>query len=594
VGIRANPFALLLRSIRADQRERIRVLITGHRGRIITLSILTFAAGVFEALFLVVVTRTALAIADDQDVTGLVAGWSVGIPWALVISLLLLLARLATSLSGVATSVTLSRLISNDLRRQLVSAFLRASWAVQQAEPVGRLQQLSTAFVRGILDVISALTFTISMLMNLVALLVIAVVVDPVASLVVVVALVALGAVLAPIRVRIGYRSHSAANAQLELSRLVSEFGDLGLEMQTFGVGEQFSDRIKALSTDMANRQGEADLFRGYLPHLYTFLAFGAVVLGLVVAASVGVGELSAIGAVMLVMLRSLTYGQQLQSASGMLFASLPFLDEVENTLERYQSNTATQGHVEIRSIEELRAENVSFAYAQDRFALENVSFSIRRGEIIGIIGPSGAGKSTLVQLLLGLWEPTSGSIFVNGVPLTDVDRSSWTRLVSFVPQDAHLSTGTVAENIRFFRDDIEVADIRGALEKANLSSDVDNLADGLETHLGERGLQLSGGQRQRMSIARALVANPQLLILDEPTSSLDVTSESMIRQTIARLKGEVTVVVIAHRLSTLDMCDRLMVIDGGHLMAFDTPERLRADSVFYRNALLLSGIEQQ
>jgi ABC-type multidrug transport system fused ATPase/permease subunit len=222
------------------------------------------------------------------------------------------------------------------------------------------------------------------------------------------------------------------------------------------------------------------------------------------------------------------------------------------------------------------------------------VCFSIRRGEIIGIIGPSGAGKSTLVQLLLGLREPTSGSVFVNGVPLTDVDRSSWTRLVSFVPQDAHLSTGTVAANIRFFRDDIEVADIQGALDRANLSSDVDKLADGWKTHLGERGLQLSGGQRQRMSIARALAGKPQLLILDEPTSSLDVWSESMIRSTVAGLKGDVTVIVIAHRLSTLDMCDRLMVIEGGHLTAFDSPERLRGDSDFYRNALLLSGIEQR
>lgn len=329
----------------------------------------------------------------------------------------------------------------------------------------------------------------------------------------------------------------------------------------------------------------------GSLPHLYTTLAFGAVVLGLIVAASVGVRELSAIGAVMLLMLRSLSYGQQLQSASGGLASSIPFLEQLDATVAHYRATAATRGSRVLHSIGDIAADDVGFAYSPDLPVLRDVSFRIARGEIVGVIGPSGAGKSTLVQLLLGLREPTSGSITVGEVSLTEIDRNWWTHAVSFVPQDPHLFTGTVAENIRFFRDGITDDQVVRAAQMANVAADIEALPNGYATHLGERGVQLSGGQRQRLSIARALVGDPHLLVLDEPTSALDVHSESLIRRTVADLRGRVTVIVIAHRMSTLDMCDRLMVIEGGRLMAFDPPERLRSNSEFYRQALVMSGI---
>ncbi|MFM8484076.1 MAG: ABC transporter ATP-binding protein [Actinomycetota bacterium] len=270
---------------------------------------------------------------------------------------------------------------------------------------------------------------------------------------------------------------------------------------------------------------------------------------------------------------------------------SLPFLEVLDGTLDRYRGHRATDGRTRVTTIGAIEAHDVSFSYTGDRPALTDVSFRLEPGEIVGVIGPSGAGKSTLVQLLLGIREPTSGNITVDGVDLTDMERTSWTDLVSFVAQEPHLITGTVSENIRFFRSEIDDEAIASAARSANVLTDIERLPEGFATHLGERGSQLSGGQRQRMSIARALAGSPRLLILDEPTSALDVTSESSIRDTIAALRGRVTVVVIAHRMSTLDMCDRLMVIEGGRLKAFDTPERLRRDSEFYRQALALSGI---
>jgi ABC-type multidrug transport system fused ATPase/permease subunit len=570
---------------------RIRRMVWPWRHRVGLLVGVSFLSGALEALFLVVVTRTALAIADGRNSTGLLAGWQFSITAALVIAGALLVARLLASLVGVMISTFLNVNISTSIRGDLNEAYLQASWATQQGEPVGRLQQLLTSFVREALELVTSLTNMVTAGLSLAALLVIAVAVDPVASLVVVGALIALGSLMTPIRVRIRARSQIAIRAQMEFAGAVSELGQLGLEMQTFGVRDRFVDTIKKLITIDSRASRRVNVLYAALPHLYTSLAFGALLLGLAVASLVGVGELSAIGAVMLVMLRSLSYGQQLQTALGSLMRSLPFLDVLDTTLATYRRQKAVGGDVIIDSIGPLQAKDVSFAYTSDRPALTDVSFCIQPGEIVGVIGPSGAGKSTLVQLLLGVREPNSGTITVGGVDLAAIDRTSWTQRVSFVAQEAQLITGTVAENIRFFRSDLDDAQVRAAAKAANVLTDIEAMPAGFETHLGERGTQVSGGQRQRLSIARALVNNPKLLILDEPTSSLDVQSEALIRESLTALRGEVMVVIIAHRMSTLDMCDRIMVVEGGHVVALDTPDALRRNSDFYRQALTLSGI---
>jgi ABC-type multidrug transport system fused ATPase/permease subunit len=174
---------------------------------------------------------------------------------------------------------------------------------------------------------------------------------------------------------------------------------------------------------------------------------------------------------------------------------------------------------------------------------------------------------------------------------MREIDRAWWSRHVAFVAQDASLFTGTVAENIRFFREGIADSTLEDAARQANILADIERLPQGFETHLGERGSQLSGGQRQRLSIARALAGGPELLVLDEPTSALDARSEALIRDAIARLKGKATVVIIAHRLSTLNMCDRIMVVEDGQVTGFDTPVLLHADSSFYQGAMAAAGI---
>ena len=571
--------------------KRVRRLVRPWRPRILILVVASFLSGAFEALFLVVVTRTALAVANDKGTTGLVAGWQLPIAWSLAIATLLLVVRTILGMSVVLNSTQLQFSLAERLRNDVAEAFLRSSWATQQEERSGRLQELVSSFVISAIGVMSSLTSTLSASMSLIALLAIAVVVDPIASLVVIAALLGLGSILAPIRRRIRLRSRLAARRQMELAATTSELSQLGLEMQAFGVRERFIEIIADSVRGEAGASRRANFLSSTLPVLYTSLAFGAILLGLAVAAIVGVRELSAIGAVMLVMLRSLSYGSLVQTASGSLMRSLPFLEVLDTTMARYRNQRALEGEIGLDEVGAVEANRVSFSYNRERIALNDFSFRLESGEIVGVIGPSGAGKSTLVQLLLGVREPDQGVLTVGGVPLASVDRTAWTRLCSYVAQEPRLITGTVAENIRFFRADIDDDAVRESARAANVLDDIESLPQGFDTHLGERGSQLSGGQRQRISIARALARSPRLLILDEPTSALDPTSEALIRETVRELRGRVTVVIIAHRMSTLDICDRLMVIEGGRLMAFDVPEQLRLQSEFYRQALILSGI---
>jgi ABC-type multidrug transport system fused ATPase/permease subunit len=234
--------------------------------------------------------------------------------------------------------------------------------------------------------------------------------------------------------------------------------------------------------------------------------------------------------------------------------------------------------------------DGVSFSYGDEATALTDVSFEIHAGEAIGVVGPSGAGKSTLVQLLLGLRPPTTGHLRVDGVAAAEFTRSSWTRRVSFVPQESALFDRSVLDNVICFRD-ISRERALDALRAAHVLDEVLGLPDGLDTIVGEGGKRLSGGQRQRVCIARALAGEPDLLILDEPTSALDLASEEAIRQTLDAIMGRMTLIIVAHRMSTLRVCDKVLVINDGRLEAFAERARLEADNEYFSSAVKLAKL---
>jgi ABC-type multidrug transport system fused ATPase/permease subunit len=266
-------------------------------------------------------------------------------------------------------------------------------------------------------------------------------------------------------------------------------------------------------------------------------------------------------------------------------------VEALQVQLRELEEGRQHDGGRHVDRVGRIDAERVSFSYLEGQPVLRDVSFTVRQGEIIGVVGPSGGGKSTLVQLLLGLRDPDSGSIAADGIPINQFSKAEWARKVTFVPQNAHLISGSIADNIRFLRSGVSDADIERAAKAAHLHDDITRFPESYKRSVGESGGHLSGGQQQRLCIARALVESPDLLILDEPTSALDVRSEHLIRTTLLGLKDRMTVVIIAHRLSTLDICDRIMVIQDGSLKGFDSPEALESSNDFYREALVLSGM---
>jgi ATP-binding cassette subfamily B protein len=215
---------------------------------------------------------------------------------------------------------------------------------------------------------------------------------------------------------------------------------------------------------------------------------------------------------------------------------------------------------------------------------LEDVSFEVRGRESIGIVGPSGAGKSTMVQVLLRLREPGSGSYLVNGVPTREYANADWHTRVAYVPQEPRVLHASVRDNIRYFRD-IDDEAIERAARLAQIHDDIMSWSAGYDTIIGPRADAVSGGQKQRVCLARALAAEPAVLVLDEPTSALDPQSESLIGTSLSTLRHELTLFIVAHRMSTLDICDRVMVIVDGKLVAFDTRETLEVENSYYRSA---------
>lgn len=218
---------------------------------------------------------------------------------------------------------------------------------------------------------------------------------------------------------------------------------------------------------------------------------------------------------------------------------------------------------------EKIEVKNLTYSYPQTKEkVLKNISLSVPHGSAVGFVGATGSGKTTLIDLILGLLEPTEGKILVDGKDVKD-DVTSWQKNIGYIPQFIYLSDDTIRNNIAFGleKEDIEEEKLRKAVKAAQLEEFIERLPQGIDTLIGERGVRLSGGQRQRIGIARALYNNPEVLVMDEATSSLDNITEKFVIESIERLKKERTVVIIAHRLKTVKSCDKLYLMKGGEII---------------------------
>jgi ABC-type multidrug transport system fused ATPase/permease subunit len=395
-------------------------------------------------------------------------------------------------------------------------------------------------------------------------------------------------------------------SSTLFISRLTSRSGK-SLSEKSARLGVQYNERLLEtlsvyrellLRSDLNKASNETQAVRAltlrmraqliFLPTLSKYLFEFSIVIG---GALVGLSQIlfqdsnGAIASVVIFVaastriLPSLIRAQNsfltMKQSEGGAQVTLDVILEIDELLEKVDVDT----HVETTSkfLPIISVENLTFSYPEtDQIVLKEINFSIKAGQFVAIVGQSGAGKSTLVDLLIGMYEPTGGYIKVSGLPPREAIKT-WPGVISYVPQDIAIIDGNIAKNIALQDSDQQKNEIQMSLERAQLLDDVMAMTNKLNEVVGERGTRLSGGQRQRLGIARALYTKPKMIIFDEATSSLDSITEKSVTDAIYNNESGVTLIVIAHRLSTVRHADLVILLDQGRLVAKGTFDEVRS-----------------
>lgn len=320
------------------------------------------------------------------------------------------------------------------------------------------------------------------------------------------------------------------------------------------------------------------------IPSAYKPLGLGILVLALLLSRHWGV-SLSEIGVMMLAFLQMIPQVGQLIANKSSVQNIIPAYEQIEGLRREAERLKQPTGHRPFVAFEkEVIFDNVSFSYPDRPPLLHEINLRIRKGQFIAIVGESGVGKSTLVDLVMTLHEPTHGQITVDGVPLSEFEVGSYRQRIGYVPQESVLFNASIRENLLWAKADASGEDIRSACRRANAAEFIDKLPQGYETVIGDRGVRLSGGQAQRVSLARAILRNPVLLILDEATSALDTQSERLIQHAVESLSKETTLIAIAHRLSTIVNADNIILLKDGRVAEEGAyPALMKRKGLFYQ-----------
>jgi len=549
--------------------RRVLKLLDGHRKLSLTQGFASIMEGLLEAMILALVAQVGLEAIGGQPVSSLPLLGPVAIGTVLLLLPIAVFFRLAFGVVAPLVAAKISTSVTLETRFRLVDAYRRTSYLRQQELGEGQLQQLMVTYPQQIGATVGNLLAYLSNFIIMLAMLGLAFASAPATSAGLVITLIVLSLLFVPLRRRIRRLSRDLIMSQERSALAVDELANLRYEARAFGVGGRLAGRVEAEFWAESETRRRTASVKGLVSPFYVAVTYGAVTLGLAVAQGAASVELAGLAPVLLIILRSLSYGQSIQQASATIAAFGPLLDRVAAAVGRLEEQDSAMSGTAVRGIEGIELRSVKFRYPGSGYdSVSDVSVTLRRGDRIGIIGPSGSGKTTLTRLILGLLRPTEGDIFVNDASLGSVDESSFREQLGVVPQTPGLLRGTIIENVRFFRDEVDANQVAEALRLADLDSDLQKMPLGAETILGPGESELSGGQAQRLTVARALAGKPRLIVMDEPTSAIDGESEKQISASLERLDEDSILIIVSHRVSVLKGCNRIIVLEDGQMTA--------------------------
>jgi len=542
--------------------------------------------GISESLILIALAKIGVGAVSGEEPVNLPLPAIASIPPLALLSGSLLV-RLSLSISRVLLTSSIRRRLVAKFRDDIMTAYSEASWESEKTIAGGNLQQMVVHYPQKMTGHINALFTYAGDFAIVVTLMLSSFFISPKTTIILAAGVLVVVASTIPIRKVVQARAAVYQEHERELSTSVQEMQESLLELKIYRVTSSASEEVKGLGQKELDANERNRVLSGMVTPAYSFLVYAFLTTGaLTVSAATG-SSVADTAPVFLLLLRALTYSQGLQGAA-LTFANLNPMIRIFADSKRFLiQNRDRPGSINLFRIKQLRFQSVKFFYrGSTACALAVREIEIKEGSHVGLVGLSGSGKSTFLQLVSGVLTPTEGSILFNDNRLDHYSKESIQTQLGYVPQHSHQLSGTLNDNVRFYRNFLTDADLAEAVKGAGLVKLGEKPVIDDFTRLGKRGRGLSGGQSQRVGIARALAGEPSLLILDEPTASLDIGAEEALERVLSKVSKPTIVLIASHRKTILRSCDRILVFSEGRVVADGSVAEVMAENEYARELL--------